>query len=368
MTIFRRIFAPLDTRHALKILILKPSSLGDVVQALPVLRLLKLHWPDSEIFWWIETALAPLLENDPDLSGVVRFDRKRWALPQNWPQMWDSVRWIRRQSFDLVIDLQCLLRSGIFAWLADGRILVGLDEPREGARGFYDLIVGPDSFKGQAVDWYLAVLDSLKVPVHWNFQWLPERPAISAAVKRKWDTDSAKWIVFQPGARWLNKRWPLEHYSALIRRLAAARPELRFAIMGSQADTLLGETLAKADPKRCLDLTGKVSLPEMVEWIRLSELMISNDTGPMHVAAALGKTVVAIFGPTDPHWTGPYRQLSNVVRIDLPCAPCQKSYCTYSRPLECLKAITPEMVFSRVMKVTTTSIQRPLIPALNAVG
>ena len=91
-----------DTRHALKILILKPSSLGDVVQAIPVLRLLKLHWPDSEIFWWIEAALSPLLEEDPDLAGVVRFDRRGWALPVNWPEVWHSVRWMRRQSFDLV--------------------------------------------------------------------------------------------------------------------------------------------------------------------------------------------------------------------------------------------------------------------------
>ena len=99
------------TRHALKILILKPSSLGDVVQAIPVLRLLKLHWPDSEIFWWIEATLSPLLEEDPDLTGVVRFNRRGWALPANWPEVWHSVRWMRRQSFDLVIDLQCLLRQ-----------------------------------------------------------------------------------------------------------------------------------------------------------------------------------------------------------------------------------------------------------------
>jgi lipopolysaccharide heptosyltransferase II len=167
-------------------------------------------------------------------------------------------------------------------------------------------------------------------------------------VKRKWETDSAKWILIQPGARWVNKRWPVENYSSLIRLLAAERPEFRFAIMGSQEDKAFGEVLEKADPERCLDLTGKVSLPEMVEWIRLSSLMITNDTGPMHVAAALAKPVVAVFGPTEPRRTGPYRQLQNVVRIDLPCAPCLKSYCTYSKPMECLKGIPPEVVFKRV--------------------
>src|SRR5581483_11138905 len=91
-----------------KILILKPSSLGDIVQALPVLRLLKLRWPESEIFWWIDSGLAPLLEGDPDLAGVVRFERRRWASPRHWPEMWRSILWMREQAFDLVIDLQCL--------------------------------------------------------------------------------------------------------------------------------------------------------------------------------------------------------------------------------------------------------------------
>lgn len=333
----------------MKILILKPSSLGDVVQALPVLRLLKLHWPESEVFWWIESRLASLLEADPDLAGIVQFDRRRWTLPANWLEVWRSVRWMRNQSFDLVIDLQCLLRSGFFAWLANGKFLVGLDDPREGARGFYDISVRRDSFYTHAADWYLGVLKALNVPIHWNFQWLPERAAVSEAIKRKWNIDSARWIVIQPGARWLNKRWPVENYAELIRLLARAQPEYRFAIMGSAEDKEAGAALAQAAPQTCVDLTGKVSLLEMIEWIRLSELMVSNDTGPMHVAAALGKPVVAIFGPTEPRRTGPYRQLQNVIRIDLPCAPCLKSYCTWSQPMECLKAITPEVVFERVL-------------------
>jgi len=110
----------------------------------------------------------------------------------------------------------------------------------------------------------------------------------------------------------------------------------------------LGEALTNANPRRYLDLTGKVSLPEMVEWIRLSELMISNDTGPMHVAAALWKPVVAVFGPTEPRRTGPYGQLRNVLQLTLPCAPCMKSRCHYAKPFECLRALSPESVFQVV--------------------
>ena len=334
----------------MKILILKPSSLGDVVQALPVLRLLKRHLPASEMFWWIDSQFAPLLEGDPDLTGVVRFERQRWTSPLHWPEMLRSIRWLRAQNFDWVIDLQCLARSGAFAWLTNGKFLIGLDEPREGARGFYDVAIRRPSFHTHAVDWYLAVLPQLGVPLHWDFQWLPERPEIANTVKSKWQTGKARWIVIQPGARWPNKRWPVENFAGLVRLLAEQFADARFAIPGGGEDKPLGEIISRAAPERCLNLCGQTSLPEMVEWLRLCELMVTNDTGPMHVAAALGKPLVALFGPTEPRRTGPYRQLNSVLRIDLPCSPCLKSHCTYEKPNECLKALSPATVFEFARK------------------
>jgi lipopolysaccharide heptosyltransferase II len=283
--------------------------------------------------------------------------------------MFRSIQWMRAQHFDWVIDLQCLVRSGVFAWLANGKFLIGLDEPREGARGFYDIAVRRASLHTHAVDWYLAVLARLGVPVHWNFPWLPERAAVTAEVKRKWQIQSfvgiqalacpggtlkrelqPRWIVLQPGARWLTKRWPVEYFAELVRLLAKNFSDTHFAILGDGKDQPLGEMIACAAPERCLDLCGQTSLREMVEWLRLSDLMITNDTGPMHVAAALGTPLVALFGPTDPRRTGPYRQLENVLRMELPCSPCLKSRCHYEKPNECLKAISPAMVFEFARK------------------
>jgi lipopolysaccharide heptosyltransferase II len=200
------------------------------------------------------------------------------------------------------------------------------------------------------VDWYLAVLPPLGVPVHKNFQWLPERLETAAAVKSKWQTDGARWIALQPGARWDNKRWPVAYFAELVRLLATEFPGARFAILGAPEDKPLGEVVSRAAPTRCLNLCGETSLPEMVEWLRLSELMITNDTGPMHVAAALDTPLVALFGPTEPRRTGPYGQLDSVLRIDLPCSPCLKSHCTYEKPNECLKAISPAMVFENARR------------------
>ncbi|MFM2295879.1 MAG: lipopolysaccharide heptosyltransferase, partial [Verrucomicrobiota bacterium] len=304
----------------MKILLLKPSSLGDVVQAMPVLRLLKLHWPDAEIFWWIDSRLAPLLEGDRDLAGVILFERRGWGKLARWKNLVREILALRRHNFDLVIDLQGLARSGVFAWLANGKLLIGLDEPREGATGFYDRIARRASFHTHAVDWYLSVLPPLGVAVHKNFDWLPERPAAAANVREKFSPQGQRWLAVQPGARWMNKRWPVENYAALVAQLAAQFPDLHFAILGGADERALGDTIAAAMPSRALNLCGQITLPEMIEWLRLCTAMVTNDTGPMHVAAALGKPVVGIFGPTEPSRTGPYGQLENILRVPLPCA------------------------------------------------
>jgi lipopolysaccharide heptosyltransferase I len=349
----------------LKILILKPSSLGDVVQALPVLRLLKLHLPHSEIFWWLESSLVPLLADDPDLAGILPFERKRWATPSRWPEIWGNIRGMREQHFDWAIDLQGLARSAFTAWLARADLSIGLDNAREGAREgarlYYDLIAPRAAPGVHAVDRYLAVLPELGVPVHGRFQWLPPRPRVAAMVRERWHPEGSRWVALLPGARWENKCWPVEHFQELARRLPEETGDLKLAILGGKDDRALGAAIAGANPARCRDLTGRTSLPETLEWLRLSELVITNDTGPMHVAAALGRPIIALFGPTDPRSTGPYGQLEHVIQMaGLPCVPCMKDYCTLERPKACLRDITPAMVCERAhraMGASTASVQ-----------
>jgi heptosyltransferase-1 len=337
----------------LKILILKPSSLGDVIQALPVLRLLKAHQPADQIYWWLSDDLAELLEGDPDLSGLILFQRRRWALPLNWQELFQSLRQIRAERFDWVIDLQGLARSGLVSWLAHSGLSIGVEDWREGAPAFYDVVVPRPSPLTHAVDWYLEVLKALRIPVHWNFNWLPERPQLRASFEKKWSLGNACWIVLIPGARWTNKQWPVESYRQLASKLSSQRDDLRFVILGSAGDADLGQSIASGAPHRCLDLTGQTSLSEMIQWLRLSSVVVTNDTGPMHIAAALDKPVVALFGPTEPRRTGPYRQLDRVLRVPLPCAPCLKRICHFERPLECLRGISPQAVLEKVTALLT---------------
>ncbi len=344
----------------MKILILKPSSLGDVIHALPVLRLLKKHLPQSRIYWWLDRHLLSLLEGDPDLAGVIAFERKRWAAPHRWPEMLASVRDMRARQFDWAIDLQGLARSGIFAWLANAGLTIGLDNTgngsREGARAFYDLTPPRAAPGTHAVDRYLAVLPLLKVPVDRDFEWLPRRPEIAARIQEKWAAASGPFVVLLPGARWNNKRWPVENFVELA-KLMRTMSALQFVILGSADERALGQAIASANPGRCLNLAGQTTLWEMIEWVRRGRLVISNDTGPMHVAAALGRPLIALFGPTNPRHTGPYGQPGSVLQMNsLPCIPCMQSDCRFSTPLACLKSITPQSVYARVRQELASSL------------
>lgn len=268
---------------------------------------------------------------------------------------------MRKQRFDIAIDLQGLARSGMFAWMANAQLTVGLDNlregTREGARALYDITPPSASAQAHAVDRCLSVLPLLRVPVQWNFEWLPRRAAGEEGVRAKWapEREGVRWVVLLPGGRWDNKRWPVQYFADLAKRLREI-PGLRLVVLGSKDEHSLGEAIAAAVPDFCVNLAGATTFDEMIEWIRLSRLVITNDTGPMHVAAAMGRPVVAIFGPTNPLNTGPYRQLQNVVQAKtLPCVPCLKSKCAYQYPIACLHAITPAAIF----EISRQALQNP---------
>lgn len=333
----------------MKILILKPSSLGDVVQALPVARLIKRSLPSVEIHWWLNRELVPLLEGDPDLARVVPFDRVRWGRLEGLPLVLSEIRALRRERYDWVIDLQSLARSALVSWLVRGGFTIGLDDRREAAPAFFDVAVPRPGPRVHAVEWYLEVLRRLNIPVHSDFEWLPKRAAVAEAIRARCPEPDAPWVALQPGARWMNKRWPVERFIDVARRLQTEHPGVRLAVLGGHSDQPLGAAIAAGGGDAVLDLTGRLSLPEMVEWIRLCRVMVTNDTGPMHVAAALGRPVVGIFGPTDPARTGPYGAGHQVFTSSLSCAPCMRSKCHWSDPLACLKETDPVRVADAVL-------------------
>lgn len=324
---------------------MKPSSLGDVIHALPVLRHLRHRWPEAYISWWLDTSFYSLLEHDPDLNGLIPFKRKSWAGPGGWRDLFGVLRKVRAEKYDLILDLQGLFRTGILSWLSAGSRLVGVQDLREFAFGFYDHSVPRPSFETHAVDWYLSVIRSLEVDTSKDFVWLPPRETAIQRVLERWPqflTD--QYAVLVPSARWKNKRWPVEYFARLVQLSEKSSPALRFVVVGSGDDVSIGEEIKRAAPGRVDNLAGCTDLPEMIEVIRFSKLVITNDTGPMHVAAALRKPTVSLFGPTHPARTGPYGQNTLVQRMPVPCAPCMKDVCHNPVEIECLRKITPESI------------------------
>ena len=160
---------------------------------------------------------------------------------------------------------------------------------------------------------------------------------------------NGRWIALQPGARWRNKRWPAESFAVTASILAKRIPGARFVVLGGGNECDLAAAVADGLPDRALNLAGKTNLSETVEWLRACDVLVTNDTGPMHIAAALGKPVVALFGPTNERRTGPYGQLSSVIRAPMDCAPCMKESCNQPIYAACLKAIPPELAAERVI-------------------
>lgn len=304
----------------MRILIIKPSSLGDVVHALPTVNLIRQRFPEANISWLINDTLGSLLTHCPIIDEVIGFPRHQYArLPA-------LVRRLHQSRFDIVIDLQGLLRSGVISWLTRAPRRIGLSDAREGARFFYSEIV--DVPCAHAVDRYMLAARHLGCeagPIEFPL-------GVSEQIK------SEGFIAIHPSARWKTKLWGAESYRALAEQL----PRERIIFTGSSSETDWIGRLAQGYSSQA----GKTDLFQLAELYRRCAVVISNDSGPMHVAAAVGTPVVAIFGPTDPALTGPYGDQHVVLRAGIPCSPCFKGHCTNRVHMECMKLITVEQVLA----------------------
>ncbi len=306
----------------MRILIIKPSSLGDVVHALPTVNLIRRRFPDARISWLINDALASLLKSCSIINERIEFRRR------DYPKFPALLRRLRRERFDLVVDLQGLLRSGLMTWATGAPRRVGLSDAREGARLFYNEVV--EVPRAHAVERYLCAAKHLGCdpgPIEFPL-------GISPQIK------SEGLIAVNPSARWKTKLWGDDKFAELVRRL----PNRRVILTGSVADRAHCELIAQG----CRNLAGGTTLLDLAELYARCAVVITNDTGPMHIAAAVGTPVVAIFGPTDPELTGPYGKQHVVLRAVIPCSPCLKNRCKHAPRMECMTLVTVEQVLAAV--------------------
>ena len=317
----------------MKILVVKPSSLGDIIHALPTVRILRRAFPQADIAWLVNDNFAPILNGCPVINRIIPFARRRYATLDGWMEFVHLIAALHRERFDWVVDLQGLLRSGLIALATGARRRTGLSDGREGSTSFYNELVKLPPLHLHAVDRYLMLPRQLGMEVdRVEFPLAPDPRGPKAARE--------SLILINPGARWHTKRWPAARFSELIACLAARWPDHRIAIIGSADERLVAEAIAKAAHAHVEVLAGRTTLPQLVDLMRRARLLVSNDSGPMHLAVAVGTPVVAIMGPTNPRLTGPYPASTHIVLYaTMPCSPCLKGKCKPTKEMECMTAI-----------------------------
>jgi len=331
----------MELKNIKKILIVKPSSLGDIIHTLPFLSSIKSRFPTSELHWVIAKPYKDLLNLNPLINKLWIIDKDTWKKIKNIKDTLSELnilfKNLKKEKFDLVIDLQGLLRSGIITYATNAPMRVGFDKAREGSKVFYTHKVKcPENI--HAIIKYLKVAEFLGCDVN------------KIAFPLKWDNSKSimkeipykNYIVVIPSARWKTKIWPPEKYGKLISLLP-----LKSIIVGSKEDINIANRILFYSNNNAISLVGKTNLNQLIEIIRNAEFVISNDSGPMHIASALNIPIVAIFGPTNPVKTGPYGKNHIVIKEKVSCSPCRKRSC---EDMRCMKLLTVEKVYNTIME------------------
>jgi lipopolysaccharide heptosyltransferase I len=362
-----------------RILLIKPSAVGDVIHTIPVLAKLRARYPAARIDWLLTPAIAEWIQHHPALTSVVPFARRDFSrLWRSWSATSQLVSLIKRLGdtrYDLVIDLHGQFRSALLCLATGAATRIGFDRPRarareasrplppaayrhgwtgarEGAWLSYTHRIPIPNLDVHAVDRYLWLSELLDLPAGPPDFRTPVPPAAQERVAGLLDmhgVSNKPLTVIFPGTIWETKHWHLDGFIQVARHLQASGRAVVLA--GSAKERGRCQALAVACPGVC-DLAGQTTLSELAALVARAAICVTNDSGSMHLSVALDRPVVSVFGPTDPVWIGPYGRLHAVVRADVPCAPCYLralSGCPHEH--RCMKEVTASQVIERLEEV-----------------
>ena len=337
----------LRTRRFERILLVKPSSLGDIIHALPLLHGLRTRYPDASISWLVAEPFAPLIAGHPQLDDVILFDRKRYSMVGRTLEpsvaFIEFVHALRARRFDLVIDAQGLFRSGFLAMSTGAAVRIGFAATRELAWVFYTHRVRVDDPDLHAAEKNCRLgrpLNLADEPLVFDLAVTSgERETAGKLLADAGVDPTGRFLAVLPGARWETKRWPASRFAALIDR-AARELGIPAVLLGSPDERELCDAVACQCDSKPANLTGQTQIRDLVAILDRASAVVTHDSAPMHIAAALGRPLVAILGPTNRHRTGPYQMPSAVIQADLDCVPCylkRLSQCPYDH--ECMQTV-----------------------------
>jgi heptosyltransferase-1 len=358
------------------ILLLKPSSLGDIVMALPALSALRRNFPQARISWLVRPEFAPLIEGHPHLDEIILFDRKQlgraWFDPAAFKSLLGLISNLRRSRFDAVLDLQGLFRTASLAWLSGCKRRFGPIWRKEFARHFYTTAIPAKLEWVHVVDYFLKLVEAMGASDLRVEFVLPQKPAAAASardlLRRIGEAEGCRvgseptrppdqcaqdawgktppYAVLIPGSAQVSKCWPAERFGALTDRLASDHG-LAVVATGSRAESPMIERIQSLAKQPVANLAGRTSLAELTEVLRSASLVVSNDTGPGHIAAALGRPLVMMFSWSNPQRVGPYGRPECIVGRDI----STRGLVIKSRdPRHTIQHITLDEVYAKVVE------------------
>ncbi|MCH9649096.1 MAG: lipopolysaccharide heptosyltransferase I [Deltaproteobacteria bacterium] len=337
----------------MRILLIRTSALGDVVHTLPVLTALRRHFPEGHIGWVVESSMAPILQGHPDLDELipVRFRawRKRLTKTVTWKEMLQFRRAIRSFQADVVVDLMGNHKAGAVAALTgcNRRIGFARRSRREPSSSLW-INEGVHPRRLHAVERALELLEPLGVPFETpDFQGSKLfQGAALGDLQQVLPAPSRPIALLIPGAGWHNKRYPTDSWGRVATQLRD-HGELSVLIPCGPGEEPLSEKIVDASHGAATNL-GLVKLPALAALIRRSGIVLGGDTGPIHLAHALGTPVLCTMGPTTPYRHGPYGEADWAIWQELPCSFC---YRRFTSPKACLQSLSVERVVSRALEI-----------------
>src|SRR3989344_6104518 len=297
----------------MKILIIKLSSIGDVVHTLPSLQSIRNAYPSAEIDWLVEEEAGNILEGNPMISEIFIIKKNGWL--KDFRSTYNVFRRIRKTGYDIVLDFQGLFKSGIWEFLSKGKRRIGFDKSRE-----------------------------------MSYIFLNEK--VSELLRANGIMGGERFVIVSPVARWETKLWEAGKFAGLCNEIID-RLLCKIVIVGSSSTGEVARITSLTD-ERVINLAGKTTLKELAYLMSLSSLVIAVDSGPMHIAAATAVPVVAIFGPTAPWRTGPYGTIHAIIRKELPCSPCFSRVCDNEDKM-CMRGIEVR----DVMRAVEEKVKKP---------
>ena len=312
-----------------RLLIVKLSSLGDLFHALPAVHSLKAGL-DAEVDWVAHEEYRKLVDCFDDVARVIPFPRRSFV--SSFGPFYSALR---EKKYDYIIDLQGLFKSAMVVALARGRKRIGPSFHREGSFLFYSAVAGARDADRHAVEQNLDVVRFLKLPVR--------EPQFPVSFPLPAVNEKSPRVAMVPLSRWQTKNWPPQCFTTVARRLQQVFGASIF-LLGGPSDRDVCREIEGNLEGRVVNVAGKLSLVESGGLLAQMDLLVANDSGPVHMAAAAGTPTLVVFGPTDPKRTGPYgTQHRMVTATAQSCAPCFSRVCR-REGIPCLKGVTPEHV------------------------